>query len=631
MTAVEAKLELAADAVRPSADCGANVVGAEAEILAARVRSVFERLAVTSLITVVNAVLMTLVLQRNGVSQGPWIWLALVVGLALARILSGRLYEQDPGRGHRLRRWALVSVLGSAASGALWGLGAALLFPPDETGQWLWIFLIAGMCAGGASLHAAHLPTALAFVIPASAPLAVRLALEGSASRLAAAAMIVVFMAAIAFTSGRFSRQFGQVLRLQLDLERRTAELDQSNQRLRAEIEQHRATADTLHQAQKMEALGHITGGIAHDFNNLLTVITGSLDLIRKRAAADETVQRLTAAATHASKRGAQLTGSLMRFARKQSLHPAVVDVNALVIEFAPLLRRAAGEAIEVRLDLAGDVAAAYADAAHFQSALLNLVINSRDAMPEGGTIVVATRNVALGGSEGVLDSETHQGRAVVVAIRDQGAGMPPEVLAKAFEPFFTTKQAGHGTGLGLAQVLGFARQSGGYATIDSAPGKGCEVSLVLPALASAISEPANEPGPVDAPEHGPLTVLLAEDNAAVAAMLRESLGLMGWDVVAAPGGREALQLLAKRPQIQVLVADVVMAGGIGGVELARAAVRQRPGLPVVLISGYPGEVVGAEEFELLPKPFTHQELADRIRAALARRGQPEDLGRVSA
>ncbi|QUD88674.1 ATP-binding protein [Phenylobacterium montanum] len=601
-------------------------MSAEAEIQAARLRSVFERLAVTSLVTVVNAVLMALVLQRRGATPGPWIWLSLVLLLAATRTFSGRLFEDDADRSRRLLHWTAVSVLGSAASGALWGLGAAFLFPPDETGQWLWIFLIAGMCAGGASLHAAHLPTALAFVVPACAPLAVRLALEGSASRMAAAAMIVVFMVAIAFTAGRFARQFGQVLSLQLDLERRTAELDQTNRRLRAEIEQHRATADSLHQAQKMEALGHITGGIAHDFNNLLTVISGSLDLIRKRAAGDETVQRLSAAATHAAKRGAQLTGSLMGFARKQSLHPAVIDVGALIVEFAPLLRRAAGEAIEVRLDLAGDVADAYADAAHFQSAILNLVINARDAMPNGGVVTVSTRNAALGGSDAVLDSEARQGRAVVVSVRDQGAGMAPEVLAKAFEPFFTTKQAGKGTGLGLAQVLGFARQSGGYATIDSAPGQGCEVSLVLPALASTGSQPANEAGAAEPAAPGaPLTVLLAEDDAAVAAMLRESLGQMGWEVLTAASGREALDILGRRPEVQILVADVVMAGGVSGVELARAAGRLRPGLPAVLISGYPGEAAGADEFELLQKPFTHQDLVDHVRAALAAHGASKD------
>ena len=612
-------------------------MGEEAQIQAARVRSVYERQVATSLITVVNAALVTTVMERARTSPGPFIWLGLVAALAGVRAASWRYYRRDQRQGRRLRLWNAASVGGSTLSGAFWGLGAALLFPPDETGQWLWIFLIAGMCAGAASLHAAHLPTALAFMLPAAAPLAVRLALEGSPSRLAAAAMIVVFLMAIAFTASRFSRQFGEVLRLQLDLERRTAELDDSNARLRAEMEQHRATADTLHQAQKMEALGHITGGVAHDFNNLLTVITGSIDLIRRRAGADETIQRLAAAANHAARRGARLTGDLLSFARKQPLDPEAVDVNALVAEFAPLLRRACGEAIDLSLELAAAAPAALADAAHFQSAVLNLVINARDAMPAGGRLVVATRNAEPDAGGAAPDGWAHAGRAVVVSVRDSGAGMPAEVAARAFEPFFTTKGVGKGSGLGLSQVYGFARQSGGYAEIHSAPGQGTEVSIVLPALPAGHRPRRRVPhAPPAAPLVQPLHVLLAEDDAAVAATLGEALALRGWEVIHASAGEAALELLEQRPDIDVLVSDVVMAGALGGVALARAASALRPGLPVLLISGYAGEALSAGgvregEFDLLPKPFTHQALAERIQAAVGRRHAAEQAAACEA
>ncbi len=594
------------------------------QIRAARVRSIYERLAMTSLITVANAALMTAVLVRSGDAHGPWAWLAMVAALAAIRTASWRVYRGDPRVEQHLDFWEAASVIASFLSGALWGLGAVLLFPADETGQWLWIFLIAGMCAGAASLHAAHLPTAIGFIVPAGLPLALRLITDRSQARQVAAVMTVIFVLSICVTAMRFGRQFGQVLRLQHDLQRRSQELDETNRRLVAEIKQHRSTADTLHQAQKMEALGHITGGIAHDFNNLLTVITGSMDLIRRHAVGDEAIQRLAAAASHAARRGARLTGSLLSFARKQSLHPEVVDLNALIVEFSPLLRRAVGEAIDLQLDLAPDLSAAYADAAHFQSALLNLVINARDAMPGGGPLVVSTCNAELGGSDLVLDSETHRGRAVQVSVRDSGLGMAPEVVERAFEPFFTTKQVGKGSGLGLAQVYGFTRQSGGFATIESAPGEGSQVSMTLPALASGVRPQARAARPALAGSGQPLHVLLAEDDGAVAAILSEALSLLGWEVVAAPTGQDALTVLDQRPDIEVLVTDVVMAGVISGLELARLAAQRRPGLPVLLISGYSGESLSDNgliegEFDLLQKPFSHQDLALRIQAAVGR------------
>ena len=348
-------------------------------------RSIYERLTATSVITIVNAALVAEMMETAARSAWPMLWLGLVAGLGVARVASERLYRLDDRPGDRLGRWEAIAVAGSLLSGLLWGVGAALLFPVDETGQWLWILVIAGMSAGAATLHSAHLATALAFIIPAGAPLVVRLALSGAGTRLAAAAMIVVFLAALCFTAVRFSRQFGHVFYLQLDLERRTLELNEANSRLREEIRLHQSTEAILRQSQKMEALGQVTGGIAHDFNNLLTVIIGNLDLIDRRVAPEEPLRRLTGAAANAARRGAALIASLMSFARKQPLHPERIDVNALIEEFAPLLRRAAGEPVTLRLELAAEPAVARADASHFQSAILNLVINARDAMPGGG------------------------------------------------------------------------------------------------------------------------------------------------------------------------------------------------------------------------------------------------------
>ena len=603
------------------------------QVRAARVRSVYERLTGASLITVVNGALIAVVLEWRVSSPWPWVWLGLVLVLAVVRIASERAYLRDRRAADRLPQWETIVVAGSFLSGALWGVGAAWLFPGDEAGQWLWIFLIAGMCAGAATLHAAHPPTAIAYLVPAGAPLAVRLALVGRAPQLAAAAMIVVFLVATAYTVHRFSRQFGQVFTLQLDLEQRTRDLDEANARLRAEMEQHRSTEATLRQAQKMEALGQITGGIAHDFNNLLTVITGNLDLIRRRAPDNPLIVRLATAASQAARRGADLTGSLLSFARKQTLHPATIDVNLLVREFAQLLRRAVGETVTLDLDLAADPSTTWADAAHFQSAVLNLAINARDAMPGGGRILISTRNAASTdvGVEAAAGGAEANG-AIVVCVRDSGSGMEPAVAARAFEPFFTTKDVGKGSGLGLSQVYGFARQSGGHARIESRAGEGTAVSIVLPVrtFGAPAVRCADLAGARQAAE-GPVRVLLVEDDLEVLSTLRQQMTLSGWSVVPAQDGQTALALLGADPQITILVTDVMMPGGLSGVELARLATKGRPDLPILLISGYPDAALGdrkaeleggqprAElEFQLLHKPFSHDALIEAVLGAIA-------------
>jgi signal transduction histidine kinase len=606
------------------------------QVRAARVRSVYERLTGASLITVVNGALMAVVLEWRVSSPWPWVWLGLVAVLAAARSASERAYLRDGRATDRLPQWEAIAVVGSFLSGALWGVGAAWLFPADEAGQWLWIFLIAGMCAGAATLHAAHPPTAIAYLVPAGAPLALRLALVGRAPQLAASAMIVVFLIATAYTVHRFSRRFGQVFTLQLDLEQRTHDLDEANARLRAEIEQHRSTEATLRQAQKMEALGQITGGIAHDFNNLLTVITGNLDLIRRRAPDNPLILRLAAAASQAAGRGADLTGSLLSFARKQTLHPATIDVNLLIREFAQLLRRAVGETVTLHLDLAADRSTTWADAAHFQSAVLNLAINARDAMPGGGRILISTRNAAPTDTDTGVEAAAGPVEAsgtIVVCIRDSGSGMEPAVAARAFEPFFTTKDVGKGSGLGLSQVYGFARQSGGHARIESRPGEGTSVSIVLPARTT--SAPAARGADLSrarqAAAEGPVRVLLVEDDLEVLSTLRQQMTLSGWLVVPAQDGQTALALLGADPQITILVTDVMMPGGLGGVELARLAAKGRPDLPILLISGYPDAAFdnrGAErkddrapgelEFQLLHKPFSHDALIEGVLGAIA-------------
>jgi signal transduction histidine kinase/CheY-like chemotaxis protein len=603
-----------------NANLSAGAGATDAYILEARLKAAYDRLTVTSVVTIVNAALATAVLEQGRFSWGPWIWAGLVAVLGAARVMAHRIYRRDARKPAHVRLWAGVSIVGALASGLLWGLGSVALFSTEPTVQWLWIFLIAGTCAGSTVLFSCHLPTALAYTVPASAPMAVFLATRGTEQWLAASGMIAAFVFVVCFTGERSSRQFGQMLALQAVLERRTVELDEVNQRLSQEIEDHRATGETLRQAQKMEAIGSLTGGIAHDFNNLLTVIVGNLALIRDRAK-DEGVVRLAKAALGAADRGARLTTSLLTFARKQKLMAEPVDLNDLVLDFATLLRRAAGDAVRLELSLSPRPCAARVDAAHFQGALLNLVINAKDSMPGGGVIVISTDTVDLRPGD-LIGSDAPPGRFARVQVRDTGAGMTPEVAAKAFEPFFTTKAAGQGSGLGLSQVYGFARQSGGLATLASQPGQGTSVSIALPEWTEALPKTDGPPARPAAAKTG-LRVLLVDDDVGVLTTLREGLADLGWEVPIAPDAETALGMLDRRDAIDVLVTDISMPG-MSGTELARKVRQRRPELPILLMSGFPGAANDpGMEFEILQKPLMPDLLAARVSAAAGGRPRP--------
>jgi CheY-like chemotaxis protein len=316
--------------------------------------------------------------------------------------------------------------------------------------------------------------------------------------------------------------------------------------------------------------------------------------------------------ALDAADRGKRLTESLLSFARKQALHPEPVDVNALILDFLPLLRQAAGEFVRLETAFAAEACAANVDAVHFQSALLNLVINARDSMPSGGQIVLSTRLVQLGAGD-LIGSDARDGRFVLVEVSDTGSGMTPEVAAKAFDPFFTTKVAAKGSGLGLSQVYGFARQSGGMASIHSEIGQGTSVSIFLPFWAQDVARPSRWPAR-SAAERRSLRVLLVDDDIDVLMTLREGLKTLGWEVLIAPDGDAALGMLDRYGAIDVLVSDISMPAGMSGPDLAYAARRRRPDLPILLISGLPAAAQDTGfEFEILQKPFLPEQLADRI------------------
>jgi signal transduction histidine kinase len=336
------------------------------------------------------------------------------------------------------------------------------------------------MCAGAVTVNASHWPSLLAFVLPSSLPLALSLFFQGPAWQVSGA-MIAIFALSMSFLGVCAHRSFGDDVRVRLALKTEQRKLREANELMQIEVAQRRTVEATLHQAQKMEAIGHLTGGIAHDFNNLLQVMIGNLNLIKNRSGGNEQVIGFAETAEKAAMRGAELTTGLLTFARRQVLEARRVNLNDLLTEFEPILFRAVGAAVQCRFELAPGLPDCYADPAHFQSAVLNLVINARDAMPQGGRLLVATRRTKLGPAELTGNPDAVPGEFVGVSVRDTGVGMTDEVLAQVFEPFFTTKEVGKGSGLGLSQIYGFARQSGGHVQLISKPDEGTEAMLWLP------------------------------------------------------------------------------------------------------------------------------------------------------
>ncbi len=378
-----------------------------------------------------------------------------------------------------------------------------------------------------------------------------------------------------------------------------------------------RRMEEILRQSQKMEAVGQLTGGIAHDFNNLLTVIIGNLQLVANNLPAEAKLRRQITAAQRAADRGARLTSQLLTFSRRQNLRPEVRDVNELIRDFHSLTQRAAGDASAIDVRLQEGLWACRVDPAQFEAAVLNLVVNARDAVARDGRIAIETANVAIAPEK---EFGIASGEYVRVSIIDNGAGMPPDVLARAFEPFFTTKEVGKGTGLGLSMVYGFVRQSGGEMRIDSAPGAGTRVDLYLPRSHESPVTAAAASVDFALPD-GSETVLVADDDDdvrdAATAMLRE----LGYEVQAVANGAEALDHLRRVGPVDLLFSDIVMSGGVSGIELARLVRREFPETRVLLTSGHAlrdGKGISiAAEFDVLAKPFSREQLGRAIRAAL--------------
>jgi PAS domain S-box-containing protein len=368
-------------------------------------------------------------------------------------------------------------------------------------------------------------------------------------------------------------------------------------------------------QSQKLEAVGQLTGGVAHDFNNLLTVVIGALDIIERHPDDEGRRARMMEAALSAARRGERLTQQLLAFSRRQPLRPEVLEVDRLLTESESLLRRVVGEGEGFEFSLGAPGRYALVDGSQLEAAVLNLVINARDAIGASGRIELATTVVILTEPQG----EAMPGHYLAVCVKDDGPGMSAETAAHAFEPFFTTKAIGKGTGLGLSQVYGFARQSGGDVDIRSHPGEGAMVRILLP-LTAGPKEARAIGMPTPAQAGRALKVLLVEDRADVAELVEAMLRELGHEVIIAPDARAALDKARRHPDLGLVLTDVIMPGGRTGVDLARDLTAERPALPVILSSGYTGEALaGAEDapWPLLRKPYTLEDLAQVIAATV--------------
>jgi signal transduction histidine kinase/CheY-like chemotaxis protein len=408
----------------------------------------------------------------------------------------------------------------------------------------------------------------------------------------------------------------GYTRHIETVVDERTHDLANVNRRLEVEIREREQAESALRQAQRMEAIGQLTGGIAHDFNNLLMVVSANAAMLNETAQ-DDPVRRRVTAIMQAAERGERLTRQLLAFSRRQTLRPEPVDLRHHVGEIADMLSPALPADIEVKVEMPGELWPVFVDLAEFQMALLNLGMNARDAMPERGRFRVEARNVTFDIGDPI--SEGLVGDFVAVTLSDTGAGMAPEVVARAFEPYFTTKEIGLGSGLGLSQVYGFAQQSGGAVSIVSAIGKGTSITLFLPRAEERPAAPSAVAAATSLKASA--SILVVEDEAEVAQVTMELLREFGYHAVEARDCHAALALIEQDPTIELVLSDVVMPGGMSGLELARKLRDLRPGLPIVLATGYTqwGARVGDEDFTLIAKPYRREALAAALRTAFER------------
>jgi signal transduction histidine kinase/CheY-like chemotaxis protein len=567
----------------------------DAAVRSEQIKTLYSQSVPVLLANVLNSIIVSATLWSSGPRLLLAMWTVKMALMTAVRIELRRRYWKASPDPASAERWGNYFVVGSLVAGVLWGTAGILFY--DAAGalsQILLTFVIGGMCAAAAGTLACHLPAYRAYIVPSLLPLVVVTMLKADALHLAMGTILVVFALAMSVVARTNHRSMVEAFRLRFEnqalLDRLSAtqgRLEETNRTLEQRVAERTAElerqSEALRHAQRMETVGRLAGGIAHDFNNLLTVVLANVGLMLRGTQLDKATRVAVEEVQAAADRGANLVRQLLAFSRRQRLAPRVIDLNRLVADLDRLLSRLVGETIEIQMKLVTGGAPVKADASQLEQVLVNLVTNARDAMPSGGTLVIATTQVDAEG-----DHRLPAGRYVVLSVTDTGIGMDDETRRLAFEPFFTTKDVGQGTGLGLATVYGIVEQSGGRVGVESRPGEGSRFEIYLPRTSEM---PGDDVAAVviNPPVVG-ATILLAEDEPEVRAAIERMLKQGGYQVIAAGDGAQALALAhAHRGPIDLLISDVVMPR-LGGAALARQLSAERPGLRVLFVSGYSWE-----------------------------------------
>ena len=513
--------------------------------------------------------------------------------------------------------WAHMAIVGALISGLLWGCGPFVFSPLDDAHLLFVALVVGGMCAGAATVHAAYFPLVVAFILPAILPLAVYFFMQGGRLQIVAGVMASVFGMSLCIASLKFSRWFGDTTLARLALAGRTLELDEANRRLTTEISSHRSTEAKLQHSQKLESVGRLTAGIAHDFNNLLMAIGGSAGLIAMHLASNSACAPHIRTVLQSVERGSTLTQRLLAFGRQQTLVPRSVDINDVLRDMEELLLTTLGGYGRLSLQLDREPVVAFVDPTQLEHAILNLVINAQDAMPNGGWVTIKTAHLTLRGSE--AGTEGLIGEFVLVSVSDTGTGMPESVRLRAFDPFFTTKEMGKGSGLGLSQVYGMVHQSGGATKIDSQPGMGTTVSIYLPqGSKEAVPARAQDARAVTCSDVSPTQrhILLLDDDQQVRETVAAILSTAGYSVQSYAAASEALDEVNGPHSIDLMVVDFAMPD-MRGDQFAVKARLQRATVPIVFITGYSEPASLQSEPWVLQKPFAAASLIQTVEQAM--------------
>jgi len=607
----------------------------DAAVQADQIRTLYSQSLAIFAVSPLTATIVAAVLWPSSNRQLLTAWVTTMTVVIIVRAVLRRRYLRAQPSTEETATWARRLVWGAFVTGLLWGLGGALFYDPRGlVPQLVLVFAIGGMVAGASGTLALHLPAFLAFAASTILPVVVRLFAEGDVPHIAMGGLGIVYGLAMWLVASNSHFAVTEALRLRFEnrelLEQLTAaqiSLEETNQTLEQRVAERGAAlerqTEALRDAQRMESVGLLAGGVAHDFNNLLTVVLGSVELLLADTRNPEDRSRL-AEVKSAANRGATLVSQLLAFSRRQVMLRKVLDLNAVVNDVRPLLTHLIGEHIELVVSLARTPLYVEADPTQLQQTIINLATNARDAMPDGGTLTIATEFI-----DGVPNGTTFSARRyVTLSVRDTGVGMDAATKRLAFDPFFTTKDVGRGTGLGLASVYGIVEQSGGHVHVDSEPGRGSCFRIFLPCVAVETTEATDVPAAAIAPPVGaahPATIILVEDETLVREITARVLGRAGYTVLEAQDGEEALQMVRRHAgHIDLVITDVVMAR-LGGLELARRVAGEQPGLPILLMSGYNSEEMPADDptISFLQKPFTPNALLQTVSALLANAGRP--------